>query len=159
MRHIFSAGHYVDEEPLAIDAEDDLQDAQFRTQAGHGKHNGSEAWDIYYAELVDFANIKQLMHTALPYCIRLGALSPLVPLALHQLRSETQLLRPLDFNSTEDPDSGSAGFALEGPSKTCWSFLEACQDAGAIARQEAASMLPVLFLQVPELQLAAESFP
>ena len=144
MRHVFSAGHYADEEQAA-QAEPD--DAPLDVHPDSKTRNGSEAWDMYYKDLPDFAQVKKLMQTTLPYCVRLAnPKSPLAQLCLHRLQSEARLVRALGLTEAEGLD----GFALEGPGKTCWNFLEACQDAGALARQEAASMLPVLLLQVPE---------
>ena len=145
MRHVFSTGHYADEGPVH---QDDPEDSQLRIHHADTQ-NGSEAWDVYYKDLADFAEVKKLMHTTLPYCIRTNPLSPLARLALRHLRSEAEVVRALGLTEAEEFD----GFALEGPGKTCWSFLEACQDAGALARQEASSMLPVLLLQAPAVPI------
>eukprot|EP00439_Symbiodinium_sp_Y106_P069434 s756_g11.t4 len=150
MRHVFSAGHYADEEQAA-QAEPD--DAPLDVHPDSKTRNGSEAWDMYYKDLPDFAQVKKLMQTTLPYCVRLAnPKSPLAQLCLHRLQSEARLVRALGLTEAEGLD----GFALEGPGKTCWNFLEACQDAGALARQEAASMLPVLLLQVEEHHIVAD---
>ncbi|OLP79683.1 Alanine--tRNA ligase [Symbiodinium microadriaticum] len=150
MRHVFSAGHYADEDQAA-QAETD--DAPLDVHPNSETRNGSEAWDMYYKDLPDFEQVKKLMQTTLPYCVRLAnPKSPLAQLCLQRLQSEARLLRALNLTEQEGLD----GFALEGPGKTCWNFLEACQDSGALARQEAASMLPVLLLQVEQHHIVAD---
>ena len=107
MRHILSAGHYEDEGDEHSD--NDLENERLTVPASGGTWNGSHAWDIYYKDLADFAKIKQLMNTALPYCVRVNARSPLAPLALHQLQSEAQVVRPVSFQAEEC--NGFAGYA------------------------------------------------
>ena len=140
MRHVQSLAHYGREDPVSRATEADPQDSKVQTELKHG--GGSKAWELYYRDLPEFQRIHSLMQTFVPYCFRSVPTSSLSVLALNKLQAEATLRRPhgIDF------DQGACNcWALT--SDESWNFLQAAQDCGAIQRQEAASMVPVMLLQ------------
>ena len=138
--HVQSLAHYGREDPVSPATEAGPQDSKVQTELKHG--GGSKAWELYYRDLPEFQRIHSLMQTFVPYCFRSVPTSPLSVLALNKLQAEATLRRPhgIDF------DQGACNcWALT--SDESWNFLQAAQDCGAIQRQEAASMVPVMLLQ------------
>ena len=149
MRHVQSLAHYGNEEKSegVRSVRQGMAELQDRCDVKEleplGKGQGRcKAWELYYQDLDDFQQISSLMQTAVPYCFRTVPTSPLWELAMKNLNAEATLRRP-------------QGLAFDGAACNCWALtsdeswnlLQAAQDCGAIQRQEAASMVPVMLLQ------------
>lgn len=155
MRHVQSLAHYGNEEKSegVRQGMAELQDrCDVKELVPLGKGQGRcKAWELYYQDLDDFQQISSLMQTAVPYCFRSVPTSPLWELAMKNLNAEATLRRP-------------QGLAFDGAACNCWALtsdeswnlLQAAQDCGAIQRQEAASMVPVMLLQVEPHHFVAD---
>ena len=107
---------------------------------------GNAAWDAYYSVqgISRFEEVRGLMHAAASYCFRMVPNSPFGDAALHCLKllDCTHMLRGkgagLDDCCWALPSVGDGG----------WAVLAMAQQVGAIQRQEAASMLPPLMLDI-----------
>ena len=99
-----------------------------------------KAWEAYYEQMpwADFPKVSELMQSPVAYAFRLVASSPLRQLALKALQQRAAL-RKHHFDLT---------FTLTEPTPEAWDFLQVAQEVGALQRQEAASMLPVMLLEV-----------
>ena len=143
MRHVQSLAHYGNEEKSEVERQGmaELQDVK-ELEPLVKPQGRCKAWELYYQDLPDFQQINSLMQTAVPYCFRSVPTSPLWELATKNLNAEATLRRP-------------QGLAFDGAACNCWALtsdeswnlLQAAQDCGAIQRQEAASMVPVMLLQ------------
>ena len=129
MRHIRSLNHYVGEakgySPKQLEVAEPLR---------------LKAWEAYYEQMpwADFRKVSELMRSPVAYAFRLVASSPLQQVVLKALQ---QMASPQKhhFDLT---------FTLNEPTPDAWDFLQVAQDVGALQRQEAASMLPVMLLEV-----------
>lgn len=149
MRHLQSLGHYGEQGEENLSG---IKAAEEGDGAGKEKHEQSDfanrvrrkAWELYYQDLPKFEQIKELMQTFVPYCFRTVPTSPLASLALAKLQAETVVKRPVGLDESYCDCWALAENASE---EGVWTHLQAAQESGAIQRQEAASMVPVMLLK------------
>ncbi|CAK9082414.1 unnamed protein product [Durusdinium trenchii] len=158
MRHLQSLGHYGEQGEENLSG---IKAAEEGDGAGKEKHEQSDfanrvrrkAWELYYQDLPKFEQIKELMQTFVPYCFRTVPTSPLASLALAKLQAETVVKRPVGLDESYCDCWALAENASE---EGVWTHLQAAQESGAIQRQEAASMVPVMLLKVQPHHFVAD---
>lgn len=166
MRHVQRLGHYGDSngnDVIKANSPSDLEKevpVAVTDQKSQTTQLGNQAFDAYYSVQLNesFDPIRRLMHTAVPYCFRGVPGSLLCKTAfglLHSLKGEGTSLAPAEGPGLWIPGRLEC-WALKSAGDKGWSLLQAAQDAGAVQRQEAASMIPPLLLEVESHHYVAD---